>query len=62
VSVLLATTVGLLLFGGSGAFLGGAKIWKGALRVLIGGWLAMGASFGIGAAFSAAFGAPIGPA
>lgn len=56
VSVLLATTAGLLLFGGTGAALGGARVWRGALRVLIGGWLAMGASYGIGAAFGAAFG------
>jgi VIT1/CCC1 family predicted Fe2+/Mn2+ transporter len=58
----LATTAGLLAFGGTGAFLGGARVWRGALRVLVGGMLAMGASYGIGAAFSAAFGVPVGAA
>ncbi|KIZ03149.1 Fe(2+)/(Mn2+) transporter pcl1 [Monoraphidium neglectum] len=59
VAVLLATTAGLLLFGGTGAALGGARVWRGSLRVLIGGWLAMGLTYGIGAAFSAAVGAPV---
>lgn len=56
IAVLCAATAGLLLFGGSGAALGGAKVWKGALRVLIGGWAAMGLTYGIGAAFAAAVG------
>ena len=56
-AVVAVTTVMLVLIGGLGAHLGGAKIWKGALRVLIGGWLAMGATYGIGAAFGAAPGA-----
>lgn len=58
-SVLAATAAGLLFFGGLGARLGGAAVWPGALRVLAGGAAAMGASYGIGAAFTAAFGAPI---
>jgi VIT1/CCC1 family predicted Fe2+/Mn2+ transporter len=62
ISVLLATTVGLLLFGGTGAALGGARVWRGALRVLAGGWLAMGASYAIGYAFGAAFGVKVQPA
>lgn len=64
-SVLLATAGGLLLFGGLGAHLGGTTrlgVARGALRVLVGGGLAMGASYGIGAAFSAIFGAPVGAA
>lgn len=46
-----ASTVGLLLFGGLGAWLGGAALWKGALRVLVGGWLAMVVTYGIGLLF-----------
>jgi VIT1/CCC1 family predicted Fe2+/Mn2+ transporter len=53
-AVVAVTSVMLVLIGGLGAHLGGARIWKGALRVLIGGLLAMGATFGIGAAFGAA--------
>ena len=37
----------LLMFGGLGAFLGKAPIAKSALRVLIGGWMAMGATYGL---------------
>lgn len=50
--VIAATTVSLLLFGGLGAWLGGAKLWKGALRVLVGGWLAMAITYAIGLAFN----------
>ncbi len=39
--VIATSTAALILFGATGAYLGGAKLWKGALRVLIGGWLAM---------------------
>jgi VIT1/CCC1 family predicted Fe2+/Mn2+ transporter len=46
-----ASTVGLLLFGALGAWLGGAALWKGALRVLVGGWIAMALTFGIGRLF-----------
>ena len=35
-----------------GGYLGGASVVKGALRVVIGGWLALGISYGIGAAFN----------
>lgn len=52
-SVALVTTVMLVLIGGLGAHLGGARVWKGALRVVIGGWLAMGLTFAIGTAFGA---------
>ena len=37
----------LLGFGGLGAFLGKAPIVKSSLRVLIGGWFAMGVTYGI---------------
>lgn len=59
IAVLICTTGGLVFFGGSGAFLGGARIWRGALRVVIGGWIAMGLTYGIGAAFSAVVGKPV---
>jgi len=53
-AVAAVTTVMLLLIGGVGARLGGARVWRGSLRVLVGGWLAMGATFAIGTAFAAA--------
>jgi len=55
-SVVLATALGLLLFGAAGAALGGASMPRGALRVLIGGVIAMGVTYGIGSAFAAAAG------
>ncbi|KAF9601260.1 hypothetical protein IFM89_018370 [Coptis chinensis] len=42
-----ATTAALLVFGGVGAVLGRAPIWRSCLRVLIGGWLAMSITFGL---------------
>ena len=50
ISLTVASTVALLLFGALGAWLGGAKKVRAALRVVIGGWLAMGITFGIGRA------------
>jgi vacuolar iron transporter family protein len=49
------STIGLAVFGAVGAFLGGAKPYKGALRVLIGGWLAMLITYGILKLFSVLF-------
>lgn len=49
--VIATSTAALILFGATGAYLGGAKLWKGALRVLIGGWLAMAITYGIGLLF-----------
>mmetsp|Transcript_2424 Transcript_2424/g.6264 ORF Transcript_2424/g.6264 Transcript_2424/m.6264 type:complete len:272 (-) Transcript_2424:581-1396(-) len=46
-----AATAGLALFGLTGAALGGANVLMGSLRVVIGGWLAMAATFGIGNLF-----------
>lgn len=51
-AVAAATTVALLGFGAVGAGLGGASIVKGALRVLLGGWVAMVATYGIGYVFN----------
>ncbi|MCD7453121.1 Vacuolar iron transporter 1 [Datura stramonium] len=42
-----AATLALLGFGGLGAYLGKAPLVKSSLRVLIGGWLAMGITFGL---------------
>lgn len=49
--IVAATTVGLVLFGALGASLGGASMARGAARVVVGGWLAMAISFGIGHLF-----------
>ena len=48
----LASTVALLAFGMLGAGLGGASLWRGGLRVVLGGWLAMGITYGFGRAFT----------
>ncbi|PIA41087.1 hypothetical protein AQUCO_02300114v1 [Aquilegia coerulea] len=42
-----ATTAALFVFGGVGAVLGRAPVWPSCLRVLVGGWLAMGITFGL---------------
>jgi VIT1/CCC1 family predicted Fe2+/Mn2+ transporter len=48
-----AVTFGLCLFGAVGALLGGFSTFKGGVRVLIGGWLAMAVTFGVGSLFGA---------
>lgn len=48
------TTVGLGTFGWIAAWLGGAHKLRAAARVLLGGWLAMGLTYGIGSLFEAA--------
>ncbi|KAL4447658.1 hypothetical protein ABPG75_004877 [Micractinium tetrahymenae] len=47
-----ATTVGLCFFGFLGAWLGGANVLRGGMRVVLGGWLALGIVYGIGRALS----------
>ena len=49
--VLIISTITLALFGGTGAYLGGAKIIKGVLRVTLGGLLAMAVTFIVGYLF-----------
>lgn len=44
--------VGLCLFGFLGAFLGGANVVRGGLRVVIGGWIALGIVYGVGRALN----------
>ncbi|KAK9916061.1 hypothetical protein WJX75_008011 [Coccomyxa subellipsoidea] len=44
-------TLALMTFGATGAWLGGAKRVRAALRVLVGGWLAMLITFGVGFLF-----------
>jgi VIT1/CCC1 family predicted Fe2+/Mn2+ transporter len=51
ISILVFVSLGLGLFGGLGAYLGGAPVPQASVRVLIGGWVAMGITFGIGKAF-----------
>lgn len=48
ISTIAATTAGLVAFGLAGAALGGANVLVGALRVLLGGWVAMAATYGVG--------------
>ncbi|KAL2537078.1 Vacuolar iron transporter-like protein 4 [Forsythia ovata] len=45
--VVAAVSVALLGFGGVGSILGRAPLVKSSLRVLFGGWLAMGITFGL---------------
>uniref|UniRef100_A0A803LHV9 Vacuolar iron transporter n=1 Tax=Chenopodium quinoa TaxID=63459 RepID=A0A803LHV9_CHEQI len=42
-----AVTVALVVFGWLGAYLGKAPILRASLRVLLGGWFAMGITFGL---------------
>ncbi len=49
IAVIAATLLGLALLGGLGAQLGGASIGRGALRVGVGGALALALTYGIGA-------------
>ncbi|KAL5216506.1 hypothetical protein ABZP36_007907 [Zizania latifolia] len=46
-AVCAASSVGLAGFGASGAYLGGANIFKSATRVLLGGWFAMLVTYGV---------------
>lgn len=55
-SVVLASAAGLVLFGAAGSMMGGARPWIGALRVLVGGCLAMASTYAIGLAFGVTVG------
>jgi vacuolar iron transporter family protein len=52
IAIACSTTVGLLVSGLVGSHLGGASLIRGGARVLIGGWLALGVSYGVGKAFN----------
>lgn len=52
--VLGCTTVGLASFGSLAAYLGGANKLRAAARVLLGGWAAMGITYGVGSLFELA--------
>ncbi|OVA01041.1 protein of unknown function DUF125 [Macleaya cordata] len=47
VAIVMVTSIALALFGGVGAHLGGSSVRVSALRVLIGGWIAMAISYGL---------------
>lgn len=47
VAVIAAVTVALVVFGWLGAVLGKSPVAKSSVRVLIGGWVAMGVTFGL---------------
>ncbi|XP_010934147.1 vacuolar iron transporter homolog 2-like [Elaeis guineensis] len=53
--VCAVSSLGLAGFGAAGAVLGGANVSKSALRVLLGGWLAMLVTFGVLRLFGLAF-------
>lgn len=53
VIVAAVSTAALLLFGFMGAWLGGASLWRGMGRVLVGGWLALAITYGVGTIFDA---------
>ncbi len=55
-AVVVATAFGCLLFGVTASALGGAGLVKGGLRVLIGGCLSMGITYGIGYGFGTTVG------
>lgn len=43
----LVTSIALVLFGGTGAYLGGSPLRTSAVRLLIGGWIAMAITYGL---------------
>ncbi|KAI4331347.1 hypothetical protein MLD38_029540 [Melastoma candidum] len=47
VAVAVVATVALAVFGGMGAYLGGSSVRVSAMRVLLGGWIAMGITYGL---------------
>ena len=51
------TTVGFMCAGAGAAALGGANIWVGAARLVLGGWLELAATYGIGRGVGAALNA-----
>ena len=51
--ITIISSVGLFAFGAIGAVVGGAPFLKAAFRVLIGGWIAMAGTYGIGKLFGA---------
>ncbi|KAI9206942.1 VIT family-domain-containing protein [Polychytrium aggregatum] len=51
VLLVIVNLIFLFVFGAAGSYLGGAPLWKGALRVTIGGGIAMGGTYLAGFAF-----------
>ena len=51
IAVSVASTLALMVFGAVGAWLGGAHRVKAAFRVLLGGWIAFGLTYGVGKLF-----------
>ncbi|KAJ3165009.1 hypothetical protein HK101_000316 [Irineochytrium annulatum] len=51
IGMAVVSSFGLACFGAIGAMLGGAPVLRGALRVLIGGWISMAGTFGVGLLF-----------
>lgn len=45
--LVIITTIALAVFGGIGAYLGGSSVSASATRVLVGGWISMGVSYGL---------------
>jgi VIT1/CCC1 family predicted Fe2+/Mn2+ transporter len=50
-TVLVATLIALVVLGALGAWVGGAPVWPAILRTVIGGSIAMAATFGAGSLF-----------
>ncbi|KMZ68014.1 hypothetical protein ZOSMA_24G00350 [Zostera marina] len=53
--VCVVTSLGLVGFGATGGFLGGASVRRSAARVLFGGWFALGFTYGVLRLFGLAF-------
>eukprot|EP00798_Chlamydomonas_sp_ICE-L_P007289 gene7289-405_t len=54
ICVIVVSLIGMVLFGLISSALGGARVMRGAMRVLVGGVLAMSLTYGVGYAFGAA--------
>jgi VIT1/CCC1 family predicted Fe2+/Mn2+ transporter len=56
IAIVISSTFTLLIIGSAGAKIGGAPVLRAAARVLLGGYLAMAATFGVGKAFGVSTG------
>ncbi|KAL2522144.1 vacuolar iron transporter-like protein 1 [Forsythia ovata] len=47
VAIVVASSIALAIFGGTGAHLGGVPVRVSALRVVVGGWISMAVTYGL---------------
>ena len=52
--IIAVSSAAFVLLGMAGAWMGGARLWKAAMRTAVGGWVAMGITYGVLRAFGTA--------